>query len=300
MSPVATQAVDAPTDPMTTSSLVYVSDYFSFVGSDGLGRVAFALDNNRGRDGAKYQAEHLVLLHDERTGWIDLLGNGAYPNTGRELARIPDSPHFHFDGTPEAGLTVTSMKNNLVLKVGRLSRHTQARHNGGETWMGSAPAELNWRGRTIQGRVIYEYVLMPNFNRLTRTYWGMWKQYQGLYLTALPAGDVYLHSHQSDQLAPLIAKVTGFTVVGEVPELMQDLTIEVLDEDFAPGFFRWPKQWRISWSGGGGAATMTLSLSFRKTLKNWLLGGFSMGIVTGEYSQAGQTIPIYGLAELIM
>ena len=31
------------------SSLIYVSDYFLFVGEDDQGHVAFALDNNRGR-----------------------------------------------------------------------------------------------------------------------------------------------------------------------------------------------------------------------------------------------------------
>src|SRR3989441_9773047 len=50
----------------STSTLIYVSDYFSFVGADQHGRVAFALDNNRGRDGEAFQAEHFVVLHDEQ------------------------------------------------------------------------------------------------------------------------------------------------------------------------------------------------------------------------------------------
>ena len=32
------------------------------------GHVAFALDNNRGRDGEALQAEHFVVLHDEGEG----------------------------------------------------------------------------------------------------------------------------------------------------------------------------------------------------------------------------------------
>ena len=36
------------------ATLLYVSDYVSFVGSDAQGHVAFALDTNRGRDGATY------------------------------------------------------------------------------------------------------------------------------------------------------------------------------------------------------------------------------------------------------
>ena len=55
--------------------LAYYSDYFSFVGLDDRGRVAFALDTNRGQDGAEFQAEHFVVLHDETDGWQKLGGN---------------------------------------------------------------------------------------------------------------------------------------------------------------------------------------------------------------------------------
>jgi len=64
----------------SSSTLIYVSDYFSFVGADQHGRVAFALDNNRGRDGEAFQAEHFVVLHDEHEGWTDIAGNGPYDN----------------------------------------------------------------------------------------------------------------------------------------------------------------------------------------------------------------------------
>lgn len=290
----------AQADPLQASTLIYLSDYVSFVGTDGQGRVAFALDTNRGRDGAKHQAEHLVVLHDERTGWVETVGNGAYPNSQKELEHLPNSPFFQFDGTPETGLTITSMRNDLLLKIGRLTPRTRQEHDGGLTWMGSGPAELTWHGRHIQGRVIYEYLMMPNFNRLTRTYWGMWNAFQGFYLRAGSSEDLYLHTHRSERLAPLVARLTGFSVFGEVPELLKDLHVEVLDDEFAPGLFRWPKTWRITWTGSAGPATMTLSLSFHKTFTSWLLGGFSMGIVTGELSYDGRLIPLYGLAELIM
>ena len=44
------------------TNLIYVSDYFSFVGQDDQGHVALALDNNRGRDGESWQAEHFVVV----------------------------------------------------------------------------------------------------------------------------------------------------------------------------------------------------------------------------------------------
>lgn len=76
-----------------TSSLSYYSDYFSFVGQDDQSRVFFALDNNRGQDGASWQAEHFIVLHDKKEGWIKLEGNGSYENEDRILEMIPDSPN---------------------------------------------------------------------------------------------------------------------------------------------------------------------------------------------------------------
>ena len=75
-----TAPTDAPLEELPASTLLYVSDYFSFVGQDSEGHVALALDNNRGRDGEAYQAEHFVVLHDERHGWMNVTGNGPYEN----------------------------------------------------------------------------------------------------------------------------------------------------------------------------------------------------------------------------
>ncbi len=70
--------------------------------------------------------------------------------------------------------------------------------------------------------------------------------------------------------------------------------------EYALGFYRWPTSWRITWKGSHGPATMTLTLSERKGIANWVIGGFSMGIVRGELSYDGRTWPISGLAELLM
>jgi hypothetical protein len=284
----------------SASTLVYVSDYFSFVGTDQQGRVAFALDNNRGRDGDAYQAEHFVALHDERKGWVNVAGNGRYDNAGKELSRIPNSPFFQFEGTPETGLTATSVTNDLTLKIDPIPQRTRRTHEQSVIWMGSAPAVLTWQGRTIPGRVIYEWLIMPDFNRLTRTYFRLWNDFQGLYLLAGKDGDIYLHSQRSERLAPLVGRLVGFAVFNEETDPVNDLRVEVLASDWALGFYRWPTAWGITWNGAHGPASMTLRLSDRTKIANWVIGGFSMGIVQGELVYAGRTWPVYGLAELIM
>lgn len=293
-------STEAHLEELPASPLIYVSDYFSFVGQDSQGHVAFAFDNNRGRDGEVYQAEHFLVLHDERQGWVNLAGNGFYDNQKKELSIIPDSPFFRFQGTPRTGMTIASDINQLTFKIDPIPQRTGNRHQEAATWMGSAPAVLTWKGRAIPGRVIYEYVMTPAFNRLTRTYWGMWKEFQGLYLTVDLTGDLYVHSQLSERIAPLIGMLAGFAAFNDVTESMKKLKVETLDRDWAFGFYRWPTAWRITWTGPKGSATLTLTQSERKGLANWVIGGFSMGIIRGELEYAGKKHEVYGFGELII
>ena len=291
---------DSTLDDISASSLIYVSDYFSFVGQDSQGLVAFALDNSRGRDGDAYQAQHFLVLHNEKTGWARLDGNSRYENAGKELKTIPSSPYFKFQGTPRTGVTIVSESNQLILKVEPIPQRTSQRHDGAAVWMGSAPAILTWRDRIIPGRVIYEYFMMPDVNRLTRTYWDLWKEYQGFYLKIGTDGDVYLHRQLSERLVPLMGFLDGFTVSNGVTDSMRDLRVEVLDYELARGFYRWPTVWRITWTGPQGPAVLTLKLSTRISIWNWAIGGFSMAVVRGELHSAGTQQEVYGLVELIM
>ena len=236
---------DLPSLPQT--SLLYVSDYISFVGEDAQGHVAFALDNNRGRDGQDWQAEHFVVLHDEHEGWIALQGSGLYENTAHELETIPPSSFFQIEGIPERGMSITSDPNDLMLSIEPIPIRLVREHEGGRFWLGSAAAELQWKDRSLKGRVIYEYFMMPEFNRLSRTYWGLWKHFQGLYLVVEGLGDLYVHSQQSDMMAPLVGTVTGFLAVEGETQPLQVLQVTLFDHNQAWGLYRWPSAWGLNW-----------------------------------------------------
>ena len=293
-------STDQTLDAIPTSSLIYVSDYVSFIGQDSQGKVAFALDNSRGQDGEAYQAQHFLVLHDEKAGWVRLDGNSRYDNAGKELKTIPGSPYFQFRGAPRTGMTIVGESNRLMLNIEPIPLRTSRRHDGAAVWMGSAPAVLTWQGRTISGRVIYEYLMMPDFNRLTRTYWDLWKEYQGFYLKIGSDNDVYLHRQLSERLAPLMGLLDGFTVFDGATDSMKDLKVEVLDRGLARGFYRWPTAWRITWTGPQGPATLNLKQVTRTSIWNFAIGGFSMAVVRGELSLAGKQQEVYGLVELIM
>ena len=282
------------------TALLYVSDYVSFVGEDHHGRVAFALDNNRGRDGESWQAEHFVVLHDEHEGWISLEGSGSYQNSTHELATIPPSSFFQVEGMPRTGFSITSHPNDLTLTVQPLPIRFERDHEGGRYWLGSATAQLQWKDRTLKGRVIYEYFMMPEFNRLSRTYWGLWKHFQGLYLTIEGLGDLYVHSQESDMMEPLVGNVSGFLAVREESEPLQALQVTLLDHRQAWGLYRWPSAWSLNWINKTAAGRALLEVKEFKTMGNWVIGGFGMGIVYGIVHYDGKEYAAYGLAELIM
>ncbi|NIO04065.1 MAG: hypothetical protein GTN74_05465 [Proteobacteria bacterium] len=157
--------VDAPFG--AEERLAYYSDYFSLVGADNEDRVAFAIDTNRGQNGDEFQAEHFVVLHDEHLDWQRIEGTGSYPNSSGMLDGIPDSRYFRFMGTPEKGVMIESSVNNMTLRVRLISMHMSRRVGNQDKRLGPAPATLEWRGRTLEGRAIYEFVHFDNWNRLT-------------------------------------------------------------------------------------------------------------------------------------
>lgn len=291
---------NASLDDVPDSPLLYLSDYFFFVGQDSQGKVAFAIDNSRGRDGEAYQAQHFLVLHDEKTGWVRLDGNSRYENVRKELKTIPGSPSFQFQGTPKTGITIVGESNRLALKIEPIPLRASREDHGAALWMGSAPAVLTWRDRVISGRVIYEYLMMPDFNRLTRTYWDLWSEYQGFYLKIGTDGDLYVHRQLSERFAPLVGTANGWMAFSGGTGSIKDLSIEVIDHGLARGFFRWPTAWRVTWTGPQGAAVLTLKQVTRTGIWSWAIGGFSMAVVEGELEYGGKKLPVYGLAELII
>ena len=272
-------------------------------GKDEKGRVAFALDNNRGQDGNSWQAEHFVVLHAEqegRQGWVTVAGNGSYKNQKHELQTIPDSDFFQFEGKPSQGIVIRSAKNQLTLQLEPIPVRLTRTHNGGQFLMGSAPGVLKWKGRTLKGRVIYEYLHMPNFNRLTRKYPGMWKDFHGLYAWVEGGGDLYVHDQQGELFKPLVGELVGFTVLDGKDIALEDLRVEVLETQQAKGMYRWPIHWQGGWTMHTKPATFELRLSELEVISNWVVGGFSMGVITGELSVGGREKALYGLGELLI
>ncbi len=305
--PVSIEAGKHPATSMNPEgqvepSLIYVSDYFAFMGRDETGRVMFALDNNRGRDEDQWQAEHLlVLLHNESQGWANLEGQGIFGNVQKQLRTLPSSPSFQFQGTPDAGLTIHSPSNQLTLTISPIPERLSRTHHLSKYWMGSASGTLEWQGRTIKGVIIYEHLRMPDFNRLKHNYPDLWTESYGMYLwIGNGSNHLYLHSQKNPtRLSPLIGDQVGFSVVEHNGEQLTNLKLKVLEKQQALGFYQWPSRLEGSWEDTRGGGSFNIQVSDITVISNFFIGGLAMGMVTGEVTLNGQRQPIYGLVEVL-
>jgi hypothetical protein len=289
----------APQTPAVKTRYEYASDFVSFVGRDERGRVAFALDTNRGRDGETFQAEHFAVFYDEGRGWVELAGNGEFTNADRKLAEIANSKFYRYEGTPTTGLAIESAKNELRLAVEPLALHSRRERKGATFDTGSAAAKLEWKGRTLIGRAIYEGCTLPDRNLITdpdTDFFG--DGWHGLYAVVDAGGDLRLHSADGD-VAKLVLAHQGFLVLDGEARAAKKLAFEALDWEQGGGFFRWPTVWKASWKDHDANAELSLRLADRNVVATWVVGGFAVAIAKGELTLGETKHEVWGLAQII-
>lgn len=282
--------------------LLYYSDYFSFVGRDEKGSVYLAHDNNRGRDGDSYQADHWIVMYDEVSGWIEVKGSEHYANTERLLDRIPASAHFSFAGTPAAGTVMTGATNDMVMQVGPLPRTLYRENQDGIFWVGGAPATLLWKGRRLAGRVLFEYLQRHNWNRFTGNFEANWKNFNGLYLMTDNGADFYAHYHEREGGTDLNGRLVGLASWGD-PAPLSDLDFRIVKSAMSSsGKFSWPMAWDVGFTHGGRAWRLALDTSMSREVADWTTGGFMMSVVKGTIAarDGSARLGVTGWAELLI
>ena len=290
-----------PSELLADAKLAYVSDYFSFAGADEHGPVVFALDTNRGRDGDRFEAEHLYgVLHEGGLGWVHLEGVGRYRNERCELLSIPDSAAFKFLGTPAHGIVVASPSNGLTLAVEPLTERMRRDGVDRHFLLRSGAASLHWRGRRIPGRVIYEYLVGRGMNLMTRRSFSGLAGLEFLYLRTDEDEDLYLQLHHGPGALDGIEPLYGFSAGGTGTVQLERLAMGSTRHAFARGLYRWPTSWEARWNEPGGVGSAHLSIESAMDLGNWVLAGFRMAPVTGELKTSTKgTVGIHGLAEVL-
>lgn len=282
--------------------LLYFSDYFSFVGRDSEGWVQFAIDNNRGRAGDTYQADHFIVMHDERTGWVSLQGSQHYENSQKKLKEIPDSAYFTFRGSLGSGTTMQSAVNDLRMEVGPVPKVLHRQNADGIFWVGGAPATLIWKKRRIVGRVIVEFLQRHNWNRFVADFAAHWRNFNALYLKTEGNGDFYMHYHEREGGSDLNGRLVGFTSWG-TPDQVSALDFSVVRSEPADGAkYNWPVEWKVDFSHVGKRYRLSLRKREQLNIAHWDTGGFAMTVATGviEATDSQERHNVVGWAELLI
>jgi hypothetical protein len=282
--------------------VAYYSDYYSFVGRDAKGHVYLALDTNRGRYHDSYQANHFVVMYDEATGWVDLKGNVVYPNPGKVLDGLPASEHFSFEGRAATGTVISGREGGLRLTVEPLPETLKRQNADGIFWIGGAPAILEWNGRRLEGRVIFEYLQRNNFNYFTAKPDRSWRNFNGLYLLTEDGRDFYVHFHERQGGSDLTGRLVGMASWGR-PAAVSKLDFRIVETAAVPyRTYRWPIAWQVSFEHEGVSYVLDLYTAERKLSGDWETGGFAMCVARGTITSidARRTIKVAGWAELLI
>lgn len=300
----APQAPAADPDPIAAAKQVYTSDLIVFLGGDSAGRAIFALDTNRGRDGREHQAEHFGILHVEGRGWVELAGNGEYPNPKAMLDGLPDSAAYRFSGTPKTGWTIEGAGNSdgpdLKLTVEPLIERTRSTLGSEEFVTASAAAVLTLGSRSLRGQAIHEWTRLLDKNLITDpdtdTFGDGW---HGAYLTVGERGLLRAHLTDGD-VRKLLRKRSGFYVDDKgAGKAMDRLRFEPGGWSQGRGLFRWPTRWSLNWDDDGKPASAELSIAQRETILNWGVGAFAVAIVEGSVEIDGRESRVYGLGQIL-
>ncbi len=282
------------------------SDYFSFVGIDEIGHVAFAIDLNRDRYQKKYFADTFVALHEQHTGFVKLDGRGDHPNPQGELVSIPSSEYFEVTETANGGFQIKGKKDDLALMVDPPTQVTGQSDGSTIYAMRVAGATLNWRGRQLKGRVIIEHLVSTTlskraglgmFGLLLRNSFGGGDGFQGLYLITDDGRDIYIQNSDMNLKNTNLPKMIGFVGIGGGKfDVSENLVLEVSERQQGVGVYRRPVAWKANW----GKNVLNCRETTRKSFSNWFLGGFAMGIVEGEIFIDGVRHKVYGWSEIII
>ncbi len=258
----------------------YHSDYFSFVGSDAEGSVYLAHDNNRGQTGEQFFADHWIMMYAEGTGIVPIVGSAHYPNPGRQLQVIPESEHFRFQGTVEGGLRMSSATNGMEMSVDTLVPVLRRQTENRDYWVGAASAILHWRGRTLKGRVLFEFIAQTGYNRFTSDFGANWTNFNGLYLMTEDHRDLYIRYHE--RIQPGTPRESGMATFDGTGTL-SGIDFSIKDtQALADRSYRWPTRWEIGFTHAGDRWLLEASTTHLEAVADWTKGGFAMSVIHGE------------------
>jgi hypothetical protein len=148
-------------------------------------------------------------------------------------------------------------------------------------------------------------LIYRHWNRLTRKYTVTWDNFQGFYLT-LETGnfrtwrDLYLRSQGEGDTR----RAKGFVRVDGWSGTIHVGRFDAYDRAYTWGLYRWPQKWDIEIMLDEAEDTATGKLTLRQISRdnqsNWIIGGFAMTVVKGEFRLKGNVMSVFGFVESLI
>lgn len=217
-----------------------------------------------------------------------------------QLERIPDSPFFTFEGTVSSGLIIRSPQNSLSLRIGRYKSIFPKRR----AWRNTASGQQKQRSNGGKDRSMAGWFTSTSLCR-TITAWRRSisagsKIFTGSMLPCRMSAISIFTRRKVPSSYPWSNNRRDFSFSTGKGHRVSSLQVKARSRSFTAGFYRWPKSWTGSFQAGKEHYEFECNLSERKTIANWVIGGFAMGIVKGRLVTPNGTLELYGLGELIM
>lgn len=193
-----------------------------------------------------------------------------------------------------------SASNNIELTVEPLQPTLRRQQPGNDTWIGAASAVLRWNGRSLNGRVIFEFIARTGYNRFTSDFGSNWNNFNGLYLKGADGTDLYLRHHEKSQSGS--PRDSGMSTIGGHGVLEEINFAVVGSRQVSDRAYRWPESWLVEFRHLGTNWRLEANTSALEEIADWKTGGFAMSVIKGHASRidGAARIAVEGLAELLI
>jgi hypothetical protein len=314
VAPAEVPALPAGELPRDTSQrFEYLSDFFVFVGREqgaepNMGKgLVLAFDANRGRDRAKFDAEHFAVLWVEDRGWVELDVTGTFAGAEEHFVRtfaapLPSTDRATLTGTGASGLALELPKVALRLTAEPTVVEADQRHARDGFVTGSSAGMLTLGDRTFVGVVHHEFTYLAGINPLAKTYTDLFGDgFHSVY--ALVGEDGALRQHRSGgRLEPLIGEHSGYYVAPGATRgegRLEGLSLSTSKKSLG-GLFRWPGRYETKSKLGDRALSLRVDLKDRESLINYVFGGVAIAIAKGELTEGGVKRPVLGFSLIVL
>ena len=300
LSIVALGQVSSSFEKENSNASVSYSDYFSFHGEDELGKVYFAIDNNRAKTKKGINKGDHFLYFSVDGEWMEQKGHKMdFEFENSTLEKIPSSEYFKFIYNGNTLTEIESPNNGYRIVLSKPLKLIG--EYGGEGIVFdilSTEAILYYGDREFKGNIISEKLIdsvgLLSFANLTKGIFNGYK-FDGYYLNIPELGDMYIHLIKTKASVNFIKdNILNLNDKKSIHDFELKNSEYVVTKSKQVGLKKLPLEFEIN----SPDLKLKMHTTHFKTYRNLFFFAFGMGVIEGELIYQGKSYAVYGLSEL--